>query len=207
MPASRTLVRIALAASTLAIATLAQAQSSGAYNTYGNDRSAWIPSMKGGYVGGALGRSQYDVPGGNGAFGNFDDKDTMGKLYTGAMFNPNFGLELGYLHFGEIDRAGGQTRAQGLNLSAVARAPLGERFDVFGKLGTTYGWTHTSAALASGIPSGNDHGFGLSYGVGGSYYFTPQLAGTLEWESHDLKFAGTGRDQVKAVTVGLRYNY
>jgi OOP family OmpA-OmpF porin len=207
MISSRTLARTATAAASLALLATAALAQNQPYNTAASSRDSGLPYLKGGYIGGSLGRSKYDLSNnGTGPFGS-DDHDTAAKIYGGGMFNQNFGLELGYIHFGEIDRAGGSTRAQGLNLSLVGKAPLGDRFDVFGKLGTTYGWTRTSTAVASGLPGGKENGFGVSYGVGGSYYFTPQLAGVLEWESHDLKFAGTGRDQIKAVTVGLRYNY
>lgn len=177
-----------------------------AYNTASTDRASYIPYTTAGYVGIAAGQSKYKVGNGNGIYGS-DDKDTAVKIYGGGMFNQNLGVELGYINFGEIDRGGGNTKAQGLNLSLVAKAPLGDRFDVYGKVGTTYGWTKTSSAADSGVQGGKDHGFGVSYGVGASYYFTPQIAGTVEYEKHDLKFAGTGRDYVDLVTVGLRYNY
>ena len=194
---------VVLAALLAAAAGTASAQ---AYNTASTDRASYIPYTTAGYVGASLGQSKYKLGNGNGAYG-FDNKDTAGKLYLGGMFNPNFGLELGYINFGEASRGGGTTKAQGLNLSVVGKAPLGDRFDVFGKVGTTYGWTRTSSAANSAVQGGKASGFGVSYGVGASYYFTPQVAATLEWERHDLKFAGTGRNGIEAVTVGLRYNY
>jgi len=205
MTASRsTLGKTALCAALLAAScgsALAQA-----YNTASTNRASYLPYTTAGYVGLSVGQSKYKVGAGSGNF-NYDDKDTAFKLYGGGMFNQNLGVELGYVNFGEISRAGGDTKAQGVNLSLVAKAPIGERFDVFGKVGTTYGWTKTSSSALSGVPGGKENGFGLSYGLGASYYFTPQIAGTLEYESHDFKFAGTGKDRVQAVTVGVRYNY
>ena len=194
---------LVLAALLAAVAGTASAQ---AYNTAASNRVSYIPYTTAGYIGGALGQSKYKVGNGNGIY-SYDNKDTAGKIYLGGMFNPNFGLELGYINFGEVDRAGGTTKAQGLNLSVVGKAPLGDRFDVFGKVGTTYGWTKSSSNANSGVQGGKESGFGVSYGIGTSYYFTPQVAATLEWERHDLKFAGTGKDGIEAVTVGLRYNY
>ncbi|XAH24946.1 porin family protein [Xylophilus sp. GW821-FHT01B05] len=202
MRTNRLLSRSLLATAAALAAFGAQAQTYGSSTTTGN---SFIPGMTDGYVGLNVGRSKYDLDGGSGGY-NFDSKGTTGSIYTGAMFNPNFGMELGYLNTGSIDRAGGSTRAQGLNLSLVGKAPLGERFGVYGKLGTTYGWTRTSAALDSGINDGKDHGFGLSYGVGASYKFTPQWAGVVEWNNNDFHFA-SGRDSVRAVTVGLQYHY
>jgi len=202
MRSNRLLSRSLLATAAALAAFGAQAQTYGSSASTGN---SFIPGMTNGYVGLNLGRSKYDLDGGTGGY-NFDDKGTAGSIYTGAMFNPNFGLELGYLNTGSVDRAGGSTRAQGLNLSLVGKAPLGDRFGVYGKLGTTYGWTRTSAAADSGINSGKDHGFGLSYGIGASYQFTPQWAGVVEWNSNDFHFT-SGRDSVRAVTVGLQYHY
>lgn len=206
MTASRSLLRnknVWLAALLAATCGAASAQ---AYNTASTDRASYIPYTSAGYIGASIGQSKYKVGNGTGVY-NYDDKDTAGKIYFGGMFNQNFGMELGYINFGKVDRAGGDTKAQGLNLSIVGKAPIGERFDVFGKVGTTYGWTRTSSAIGSGVQGGKENGFGVSYGIGGSYYFTPQIAATLEWERHDLKFAGTGKDGIQAVTVGLRYNY
>ena len=178
-----------------------------AYNTASTTRASYIPYTTAGYVGLSVGQSKYKVDAGNVGGFNYDDKDTAFKLYGGGMFNQNFGMELGYVNFGEIDRAGGTTEAHGLNLSLVAKAPIGDRFDVFGKVGTTYGWTKTSSVAGTGVAGGKDNGFGVSYGIGASYYFTPQVAATLEYESHDFKFAGDRKDRVQAVTVGMRYNY
>jgi len=201
----------AFAKSTVFVTLLAAAcgsamAQSAAYNTASANRVSYLPYTSAGYVGVAVGQSKYKVGNGTGLYSS-DDKDTAFKLYGGGMFNQNFGLELGYVNFGEIDRAGGNTKAHGLNLSLVGKAPVGDRFDVFGKLGTTYGWTRTSSAAGSGVRGGKEDGFGVSYGVGASYYFTPQVAATLEWERHDMKFAGTGRDGIQAVTVGLKYQY
>lgn len=199
--------RLALAAAVFACgAASAQTVAGQPYNRAAADRTSYIPYTTNGYVGAAIGQSKYDLSSGTGNF-RFDDTDTAGKIYGGGRFNQNFGLEIGYVNMGRADRAGGRTKAQGIDLAVVGRAPLGDRFDVFGKLGTTYGWTRTSSVAGSGVQGGKDNGFGVLYGVGASYYFTPQLAGVIEVESRDFHFAGTGRDSVRATTVGLRYNY
>ena len=61
---------------------------------------------------------------------------------------------------GRIGRGGGTTSAQGLNLSLVAKAPLWQSLGVFGKLGTTYGRTESSALPGSGAGPGTERGFG-----------------------------------------------
>jgi len=123
------------------------------------------------------------------------------------MFHPNVGLEFGYLYMGDARRAGGTTRAQGLNLSVVGRVPLGTSAGFFGKLGTTYGHTHTSAVAGTGVASGTENGFGVSYGVGLSYDITPRMTAVVGWDSHDLRFAGGGRDPVRMTSIGLQFRY
>ena len=158
------------------------------------------------YVGLNLGSSNFSLGNGFGPFAS-DNKDTVYNLYTGTFFTPNFGFEAGYTNFGKIDRAGGNTKAQGINLSLVGRAPITQSFNIFGKLGTTYGRTEVSAVPGTGIASGKENGFGVSYGIGAEYAFNRQLSAVLQYDEHKLKFAGDGRDRVNATTVGLRYRF
>jgi OOP family OmpA-OmpF porin len=167
--------------------------------------TAW-PALSRGYLGLNLGQSDYRL-GCNNTLFPCDEKDTSLNLYAGSMLGNFWGVELGYINMGRVDRAGGSTKAQGLNLSLVGNAPLGgSAFGVFGRLGTTYGFTDTSAAAGSGVAAGSENGFGLSYGAGVSYDFTPKLSATLGWDSHDFRFA-SGRDAVRSTSLGLRYRY
>ncbi|WCM94585.1 outer membrane beta-barrel protein [Acidovorax sp. NCPPB 2350] len=170
-----------------------------------SSRNSVIPSTEQGYLGLSGGKSKYDLRSGTGNF-NFDDSDTAWKLYTGGYFNPNFGVEFGYLNFGSAHRIGGETKAQGLNLSLVGRAPIGTQFDVFGKVGTTYGRTKTSGNPGFGVATGNDNGFGLSFGGGLRWAFNPQWAAVVEWERHRLHFAD-GKSDVDMTTLGVQYRY
>ncbi|MFC5520189.1 outer membrane beta-barrel protein [Polaromonas jejuensis] len=194
---TRTLCASALAIAALAAAAGAQAQSSGS-------TMSWY-SPGAGYIGFNAGRSDYSLNSGVGF--PFDKHDTVYNLYGGSYFTSNLGLELGYTNFGKVSRAGGQTKAEGFNLSLVGKLPLSSQFNLLGKLGTTYGRTDVSAVPASGIASGSESGFGVSYGLGAEYAFNPQLSAVLQYDSHDLKFVNSGRDRVGATTVGLRYRF
>ncbi|OGB29733.1 MAG: hypothetical protein A3F78_17820 [Burkholderiales bacterium RIFCSPLOWO2_12_FULL_61_40] len=156
------------------------------------------------YVGLGAGRSDFSVGNGIGAF-NRDQGDTAYNLSTGHYTHQNFGVELGYTDFGRIARAGGTTKAQGLNLSLIGRAPLGTSFNLLAKLGTTYGQTDVSSAAGSGIVSGTENGFGWSYGVGAEYLFNPKWSAVVQYDEHQLKFAGDNRDKVGVAYVGVRY--
>lgn len=159
-----------------------------------------------GYLGLSLGRSRYSVSCPTTSL-VCDQDDTAIRLYGGSMLGDHWGVEIGYLDMGRIAREGGKTRAQGLNLSLVGKAPLLSSFGVFGRLGTTYGRTETSTSGSTAIAAGTEQGFGLSYGAGLSYDFTARLSATLAWDSNDFRFAGGGRDPVRSTNLGLQYRY
>lgn len=160
-----------------------------------------------GYVGFNAGETDFGLNNGTGLFSN-DRKSTAFNLYVGTYFNNNFGVELGYINFGTVNRGGGSSKAEGLNLAMVARVPLSESFNLLGKLGTTYGRTDVSSQPGSGIPSGSDTGFGLAYGIGAEYAFNPQLSMVLQYDVHQLHYVGAGdKEEMKVTSLGLRYKF
>lgn len=201
MKSRQLLVGSTAVVATMACCAFAQAQDS-------TSASGWsiVPAKDRGYVGLSLGRSRYAAPCGATSL-NCDSTDNSVQVSAGSMIGNFWGVELGYLDMGRINRGGGTTRAQGLNMSLVGKAPVWHALGVFGKLGSTYGRTETTALQASGIANGSDRGFGLSYGAGVSYDFTPRLSATLAWDSHDFRFAGSGRDAVRSTSLGLQYKY
>ncbi len=170
----------------------------------GNNYSFMAPGSS--YIGLNAGQSDFSLGNGTGLFPS-DSKDTAYSIHGGSYFNNNFGLELGYTNFGKIDRAGGSTKAEGINLSLVGRLPLSPQFNLLGKIGTTYGRTDVSALPGSGVASGRESDFGLSYGLGAEYAFNPNWSAVLQYDQHDLKFAGSGNDRISATTLGVRYRF
>ena len=126
------------------------------------------------------------------------------SLHGGTLFGGSWGAEVGVVDMGRAWRSAWPARSQGLNLSLVGRAPLGASFGLFGRFGATYGLPEASP-LPSAWASGPDGGFGLSYGGGLSYDFSPRLSATLGWDSHDGRLYG--REPVRAASVGLQYRY
>ena len=177
----------------LAAASLAQAPTHQATGMYG------------GYVGLGAGASRYDLRSGSGGF-DFVDGGSAIKLYAGAFFHPNLGLELGYLDLGKARRMGGSTSARGLNFSLVGRLPVTTQLDLLGKVGTFYGRTNTHGVDGYGVQLGKANGFGLSYGAGLRWAFTPQWSAVLEWDRQRLHFADRNAD-VDTTTLGLQFSY
>ena len=158
------------------------------------------------YVGLNAGRSNFSLNNGLGGF-SADKRANAYNLYGGGYFNDNLGVELGYADFGRISRAGGTTRAQGFNASLVGKMPVASSFNLLGRLGTTYGRTDVTASPASGVATGRENGFGVSYGLGAEYLFNPTLSGVLQYDEYRLKFAGAGRERVNTTSLGLRYRF
>ncbi len=173
--------------------------------TAGGLRESWLPYTTSGYVGASIGQGEYNTSCLAGT--TCDDPDTSGKVYTGGMFNPYLGIELGYIQWGDADRNGGTQRARGVNAMLTGFVPLGSMFTLVGKVGTTYAWTKSMPGSAFVAPAGSEDNFALAYGVGFSLDFTRNWSATLDWERHDLKFAGEGRKDVDLTTLGIKYRF
>lgn len=165
---------------------------------------ALAQSQDHGYVGLHGGRAEYNTECGIAA--SCDDANGAWKVYAGAAINPWLGLELGYVDMRHADRAGGTSKARGVNLSLVGRLPLGDMFHVYGKLGATYGRTDVSAGLGQLVPTGDDKGFGATGGVGAGIDFNRNWSLVLEWERQQFRFVG-GRQDVDLTSLGVLYRF
>lgn len=191
----------------VAVASLVAVAGAQAQTTTTNSNNAYSLGAAGNsYVGLGVGRSDFKLGNGVGIFDN-DEGDMSYNVQAGTYFNKNFGFEVGYTDFGKINRAGGRTKANGINLSLIGKLPLSNQFNLLGKVGTTYGNTDVSSAAGSGVASGSKSDFGLSYGIGAEYAFSQQWSGVLQYESHDLKFAGGNNERIGNTTVSARYRF
>lgn len=182
----------------------AQAQSGGKTAPATSGYSMYAPG--GSYIGLAAGESDFSLGNGTGLYGS-DNKDTSYSIRAGSYFNSNLGMEIGYTDFGRVNRAGGSTKADGFNVSLIGKLPVSPSFNVLGKIGTTYGRTDVSSGFGSGVASGSKSGWGLALGLGAEYAFTPQWSAVLQYETHDMKFAGSDNHRVNTTNLGVRYNF
>jgi opacity protein-like surface antigen len=132
-----------------------------------------------------------------------ESRDRSAQLFAGTMFDRNWGAEVAYVDTGHFLRSSNDVRAQGLAVSVVGRAQLLPSVGVFGKVGTAYGRSDTSVMGNAGAGSA-DPGFGLAYGGGFSYSFSPRLSAKLEWDSYDLRVGG---GPVRSTSLGLQFRY
>jgi len=163
------------------------------------------PADKRAWLGIDFGQARYSTGCGFGGY-RCKNPDLAGRAHIGGLFNRYLGAELGYLHLGDADRAGGTTSAKGLNFSLLGRWPAGS-FSAHVKLGATYGRTEVSADPVSGVPTGRAKGWGASYGFGVSYEVARSSALVIEWERHDMRFPGVGKHEVQLTTFGYRYQF
>ncbi len=196
---------LAIASVAASTSALAQANNPNVSNPGGPFTLSSSPQT---YIGLAAGQTDYKLGNGLGLFPS-SNMPTAYILSGGAYFTPYLGVELAYTDFGQISRVGGNTRADGLSMRLVGKMPLSPSFNLLGKIGTTYGRTDVTSAAGSGVAGGKDNGFGLSLGIGAEYFFTPNISGVLQYDAHDLRFAGgaNDRDRIGVTTLGVRYSF
>lgn len=198
---------VAAAALAAAVALPATAQTTTNSNPSARVTDTWrMPYQRDfwNYIGATVGRSDYDLNCVSGY--GCDQKDTGFKIYAGGKLYNVLGLELGYVNLGRAEIAGGRARAQGANLSLVAGVPIMNRFGVNAKVGTIYGWTRTDAS-APFYNTGRESGWGLSYGVGATYAFTPNTEFRVDWDRYRFDFAGAGDQDVDMLSAGLNFRF
>jgi hypothetical protein len=167
-----------------------------------------MDSMGPGYIGFSGGPVDFTrISNGTGLYSR-GDHDTAYSLMVGNYFlSPNLGMELGYTNFGSVARGGGNTKAEGINISLIGKMPVHPSLNLLGKVGTTYGHTDVSSAAGSGVSSGSESGFDWSYGVGAELVINPQWSAVLQYDEHYLKFAGNSSERLSTTTIGVRMHY
>lgn len=135
---------------------------------------------------------------------SFDAADTGYKLYGNYMFNNGFGIEGGYIEFGEPDdNLLGQTAkidAEAWSLYGVGVLGLSDSFDLFAKAGVV-SWEADS--VIDGIPVGADDGEDLALGIGAKFNTSGALGLRAEFEWFDIDDA----DAVWMASVGFEFRF
>lgn len=131
-------------------------------------------------------------------YGNGLSNDKRGwgwNINGGYKFAPYFGVEAGYTSYATVKiKSNGTQVAKAKNnysvdIAAKGIFPISDTgFDVFGKLGISrvssqVSATNAALAAANGatINTGTNSKTGLYMGLGGEYYFTPNVAANVQW--------------------------
>jgi opacity protein-like surface antigen len=190
----------------LASLVLAAVGTSGSAFAATADESGW-------YVGAGAGRSNFEFPGGAEV-----DEDAYG-VHGGYRFNRYVAIEGGYADQGSqryvIECPAGlacvpeaypiviEQSIERLDVSLLGILPLGERFEVFGKLG--YLQAKFEETLKQGmLPSSrfSDDYSETVYGVGGRWHATPAWSLRLEWDRSKIEDV-----DVDSYWLGVEYRF
>jgi OOP family OmpA-OmpF porin len=135
-----------------------------------------------------------------------DDTDLGFKLFGGYRFTDHFGVELGYADFGEQSARDGEaqltTEIAGWTAEAVGLAPVGERFEVFGKLGLIFAETDFFSSGGFEPRGVSDRTAELAAGLGGAVRLG-RLAVRVELEY----FANDSVDRILLLSAGLEFRF
>lgn len=199
----RKITGVAAAVAAMALSAGAQAQSTTTTTTSSGGMmsnwsgTSWYPTGNR-YIGLNAGRGDL----GGSCLIDCDDNADVYSLYTGGMWNRNFGLELGMTDFQDFERNGNTLSAYGFSIKAVGVLPVTESLSAFAKAGTIY---HRTRGALSGL-DGRDSDWGSTYGLGVNFDFSPSLAAVLEFDQSNLRFAGD-KERVNTTSVGLKYRF
>ncbi|MEX0958557.1 MAG: outer membrane beta-barrel protein [Burkholderiales bacterium] len=171
------------------------------------------------YAGGSVGQSKFsDTCKDEAGVGlsSCDDKDTGFKLFGGYLFNPNLGVEVGYVDLGEVTASGtflgtpftATIETTGLTAHAVGILPLNEQFSLLGKLGLIR-WDMDANVSVGGV-SGNvsEDGIDFALALGAQYNISRSIGVRAEWDFYkDLGNSETGEDDVHFLSAGVVFSF
>ncbi len=161
----------------------------------------FVVKAEGSYVKFGLGQSEYK--------NNFSANELAASLAYGFSLDKNFGVELGYINFGNYDNNNAifseSLKRQAFYIAGVGSLPVTDAFSLFAKLGIAankYEMKFDSIGISE---SENVTKTKSMFGLGLSYNFTKEIAGTLEYQD----FGKVGIDKIKAsaITAGIKYDF
>jgi OmpA-OmpF porin, OOP family len=169
------------------------------------------PMGPGGYFGLGFGQSTMNDANNTLLGTTTQDQDTALKIFGGMMFNPNIGLELGYVDFGRFIGAAPheEWHASGVDVSLVVAAPLPSQysnFSVFAKVGMN-AWNVDDDISSFGSISAS--GTSPSYGLGAEVELNRRMGLNVQWERFaDVgDFNTTGRSDIDLVSANFVYHF
>lgn len=137
-----------------------------------------------------------------------DSSDTSAKVHAGYQFNPNVGIEVGYVSFGTIFKSNESAVAAREKASAITASALGtinftDVFAVYGRAGAARYNTHGSGTV-SGVPVKDENGISPLLGAGLKLNLTDNLALRAEYQVYkDISKIDGKKDNVNAMYAGF----
>jgi OOP family OmpA-OmpF porin len=161
----------------------------------------FVAKAEGSYLKFGLGQSEYRATG--------SVNETAASLAYGFSIDKNFGVELGYINFGKNKEGdasfSSSVQRQAFYIAGIGSLPLTDAFSLFAKLGIAANKYERKFDSIGISESENVTKTKSMFGLGLSYNFTKEIAGTLEYQD----FGKVGEDKVKAtaITAGIKYDF
>ncbi len=163
------------------------------------------------YMFGDVGQSKMSKDGYDSTIANGSETDTTYSFGLGYEFNQTFSAELGYRDIGKTNYYHDQwSRADGdgtaIQISALAKYPLSDRVNVFGRLGfawLTYDYSFQNLNDASNHYSHSDEQNKGLFGVGLDYKLNDHVSLRTEYN----QYGKYGFLTTSSLTVGAVYSF
>jgi opacity protein-like surface antigen len=152
-----------------------------------------------GYVGIGFGETDYDAD----DISSFDDPDGL-EIYLGFESNENLGFEIGFVDFGEADDGippEWHLEADSLAFSLLAKAPVGEKAEVFFQFGL-HMWDIELSEDGFGVFA-EDDGSDIFYGIGFRGNVTDKVGLGLRYNNYDID----GEFDVTRLSLNAQINF
>jgi OOP family OmpA-OmpF porin len=159
------------------------------------------------YIGASVGSSAQKYS----AEGSSDTvNETSYKVFGGYNFTKNYGVEAGFVDFGDadgsVDGISATLKPTSFYIAATATYPIAPQLFVTGKLGVAT--NHTKLEVPYAGYSDSENKTTAVIGIGLAYQFTKNVSGVVDYE-----YFGKARDEeivsvkLSTVTVGVRYAF
>lgn len=156
------------------------------------------------YVGASVGSASL-----NEDFDGFDvDTDSVAlRLVMGWQFNDYFSIEGGYHNFGTFEQSfdiGGtptdiSLKADGFTLGVTGTIPLGQRFGLYGRVGSFF-WDGDAAI--NDVSQARPEDTNLYLGIGAKYTFNDRFALVGDWSRYELEDTSSN-----VISLGLTFSF
>lgn len=150
------------------------------------------------YLGGNLGYYRFDYEDFPSNSDEFKDDRTSWKIVAGLQPNDVFGVEGGFVDFGEVEDGSARFDSDGWMLAGTFALPLSENFAPYGKLGQLF-WDSQARDIGP-FGSAQDDGSDTFYGVGLRLGASESVDLRLEYERFKVD-----RADVDMASIGLNF--
>jgi len=159
-------------------------------NTSGGGSGVANPYYFGGTIGASEGSSY--CSGEN----NCEDSDTAWKIFGGYKLTDKLSAEGAFVNLGDMHKNGENSDISAFTINGVGTLPMTEQFDVFAKVG--------AMRWSSDNTSGDESGFGVTYGLGAKMHINETTKLRAEWEKlPSIETSNSEKTDVNMLSVGV----